>query len=258
MVAAENALLHQSGLHSDGWGLAYYQQGCPHLIKSPTSAFEDHLFARLSKRISSETVVAHLRKSTLGCVAATNTHPFQYGRWIFAHNGNIRNFSKLESKICRTIGAPFNDYRLGATDSELIFYFLIARLHQQNLLSHANARRDAIVTELATALKELQKIIGPHSRKDGSCDQTYLSIILTDGDFFFAYQGGKKLYYNLGADLRNASRSPNPLLGQPTYHPELLEVSSEPTDNHSYWRSLEPGECVYIDSTMNCTVARIG
>lgn len=258
MVAAENALLHQSGFHSDGWGIAYYQQGCPHLIKSPSSAFEDHLFARLSQRITSETVVAHLRKSTLGRVAATNTHPFQYGRWIFAHNGNIRHFSKLESSICREVCSPFCEYRLGATDSELIFYFLLARLHEKGLVESVGAASEDVVTELSQALTELQKIIGPHSRTDGPCDQTYLSFILTDGDLFFAYQGGKPLFYNLGEDFRTVGRpSPGPLK-TPSFQAEMLEVSSEPTGTAGYWRALEPGECIAIDSSMKCTVARIG
>lgn len=257
MIAAENALLHQSGSHSDGWGLAYYQQNCPHLIKSPASAFEDHLFARLSQRVASDTVIAHLRKSTMGCVAATNTHPFQYGRWIFAHNGNVRHFIKWQPEISRAICEPFRQYRLGDTDSELIFYFLLARLEQKQLLDLPAGATAAVVAELATGLKDLQKIIGPHSVVDGDPDQTYLSFLLTNGEFFFAYQGGKCLYYNLGTDLR-AMRSKNPAHGRSGTQVDKVEVSSEPTDTHGYWRALKPGECVFVDKTMNFTVARIG
>lgn len=248
MIAAENALLHQSGWHSDGWGLAYYQQGCPHLIKSPTSAFEDHLFARLANRVASETVVAHLRKSTMGCIAATNTHPFQFGRWIFAHNGNIRQFRRFEAEIGRAIDEPFRQYRLGDTDSELIFYFLLARLNRAELLERPSGA--AVVNELAAGLNDLQKIIGRHVTVDGDSDQTYLSLILTDGNIFFAYQGGKRLYYNLGADLRVGSAQPE--------HVAKLEVSSEPTEPKGFWRALNPGECVAVDKTMHVTVQRIG
>lgn len=248
MIAAENALLHQSGWHSDGWGMAYYQQGCPHLIKSPTSAFEDHLFARLANRVASDTVVAHLRKSTMGCIAATNTHPFQFGRWIFAHNGNIRHFRRYESQISRAIAEPFRQYRLGDTDSELIFYFLLARLSRADLLERPIA--SAVVSELASGLNDLQKTIGRHSDVDGDADQTYLSLILTDGNVFFAYQGGKRLYYNLGADLRVGHAHPEPVA--------KLEVSSEPTEPQGFWRALKPGECVAADKTLHVTVQRIG
>lgn len=258
MVAAENALLQQSGHHSDGWGIAYYQQNCPHLIKSPTSAFEDHLFARLSKRVASDTVVAHLRKSTMGSVAATNTHPFQFGRWIFAHNGNIRHFRKLESQISRGIAEPFRGYRLGDTDSELLFYFLLARLAQKQLLDLPGGSSEPVVAELSCALKDIQKIIGPHATIDGDSDQTYLSLILTNGDFFFAYQGGKRLFYDIGCE-RSAMEPPlsQRRIHVPSVAVEKLEVSSEPTGSTGYWRALKPGECVFIDSRMSFSVARI-
>ena len=90
LVSADNAIGVQSAHHPDGWGVAYYVGGAPHLVKSAASAVSDRIFQRVSGVVASDTVVAHVRKATHGELSPLNAHPFQYGRWIFAHNGNIR------------------------------------------------------------------------------------------------------------------------------------------------------------------------
>jgi glutamine amidotransferase len=79
LLSAENALSVQSGSHPDGWGVAYYQGGFPHLIRSPSTAYNDAVFAHVSGVVASETVVAHIRKATQGALTQLNTHPFQFG-----------------------------------------------------------------------------------------------------------------------------------------------------------------------------------
>ena len=74
LVEADNALLHQSNFHSDGWGVAYYVANAPHLVKSTSAAVEDSLFKKVSGIVSSETVLAHLRKATQGELCITNIH----------------------------------------------------------------------------------------------------------------------------------------------------------------------------------------
>ncbi|MEO0323985.1 MAG: class II glutamine amidotransferase, partial [Myxococcota bacterium] len=92
LVAADNALGRQSAGHPDGWGVAYYVDGAPHLTRSPGHALSDALFHRVSGVVSSETVLAHVRKATQGPKTVLNCHPFQYGRWVFAHNGDLPRF----------------------------------------------------------------------------------------------------------------------------------------------------------------------
>ncbi len=103
MMEADNALLHQSNFHPDGWGVAYYVAGAPHLIKSTSAAVECSLFQKVSGIVASKTVIAHIRKATQGELCITNAHPFQYGKWIFAHNGNIANFAEHRDTIIEQI-----------------------------------------------------------------------------------------------------------------------------------------------------------
>ena len=103
LVSADNALVSQSERHPDGWGVAYYREGAPHLVKAPHSALACSLFQRVSGVVTSETVVAHLRKATQGELSVINTHPFQYGPWVFAHNGNLKGFATARAALAQAL-----------------------------------------------------------------------------------------------------------------------------------------------------------
>ncbi|MFT5430271.1 MAG: putative glutamine amidotransferase, partial [Myxococcota bacterium] len=99
LASAENALGVQSTKHPDGWGVAYYVGGAPHVIKSYEPAHESRLFERVSGIVASETVLAHVRQATVGERTVLNSHPFQYGRWIMAHNGDVRGYAEVKDDL---------------------------------------------------------------------------------------------------------------------------------------------------------------
>ncbi len=121
LLAAENALGVQSSGHPDGWGVAFYVDGAPHLTRSPTTAFGDKMFHRLSGVVSSQTVLAHVRKATQGGHNVFNCHPFQHGRWVFAHNGDIPNFEERRTSLLAEVAPGLRRFILGETDSEVLF-----------------------------------------------------------------------------------------------------------------------------------------
>lgn len=91
LLAAENAIAVQSSRHRDGWGLAFYLGNrIPHTIKSALPANADNIFSKVSGVVASETVLAHIRQATTGDKNILNSHPFQHGNWVFAHNGTRR------------------------------------------------------------------------------------------------------------------------------------------------------------------------
>src|SRR5690606_12943309 len=124
LLAADNALGVQSNQHPDGWGVAFYVDGAPHVTRSPLTALGDMLFHRLSGVVSSQTVLAHVRKATQGQINVLNCHPFQYGRWTCAHNGDIPNFDAKRELLLAEIAPRLRTFVLGDTDSEVIFYML--------------------------------------------------------------------------------------------------------------------------------------
>src|SRR5438105_943040 len=89
-----NALRVQSREHPDGWGLGWYEGAEPHVVRSLTPAHGDQEFEKLSQYVHAQTILAHVRKASIGRVAMENTHPFQRGRWLFAHNGTLPVWEK--------------------------------------------------------------------------------------------------------------------------------------------------------------------
>src|SRR4029453_4002751 len=115
LLAAENALGKQSNEHPDGWGVAFYVDGSPHIPRSPKSPPGAPLFSRLSGVVSSETVLAHVRRATQGTKTVLNCHPFQYGRWAFAHNGDIPEFDRHRTALLAEVAQNLRRYVLGDT-----------------------------------------------------------------------------------------------------------------------------------------------
>ena len=128
LLQADNALGLQSKDHPDGWGVAHYIDTAPHVIRSSQTAISDNLFHRVSGVVASETVLAHVRKATQGVKSVLNCHPFQYGRWVFAHNGDISNFETCREKLVQLISPHLRRFILGDTDSEVIFHLFLSEL----------------------------------------------------------------------------------------------------------------------------------
>lgn len=139
LIHAQNALLHQSRrdktgkTHPDGWGMAYYIDSKPELVRREFSAFEDLHFAETAERIYSETVVAHVRRATVGKASLVNTHPFSLGVWTFAHNGTVWGFEELEERIVVETDPQFSSHRRGTTDSEASFLWLLSRMKEAGI-----------------------------------------------------------------------------------------------------------------------------
>lgn len=85
LIHPQNALMQQSRrdleeLHSGhGWRVADYSGGVLLIEQQIWAAFHGEHF--------SITVLAHVRRAAVGHTSIENTHPFQHGRWIFAHSG---------------------------------------------------------------------------------------------------------------------------------------------------------------------------
>ena len=256
LIEADNAILQQSSFHPDGWGVAYYVANAPHLIKSTSTAMEDSLFKKVSGIVSSETVIAHLRKATQGELCITNAHPFQYGRWVFAHNGNIEGFHDKREALLSLILPKLRRFILGNTDSEMLFYLLLSRLSRRIDLHRHGCDLDELAEAVTDTVELLTDLVGPyHLDNDGPPTKTYLTFLLTDGKVMLAHQGGKTLYYSF-YKTRCAVRDSCPSYAQECEQPTRsgyvnhLIFSSEPIKSENVWIKAEPGQIVGVDWNM--------
>ena len=112
LVKRDRSLIDQS-LHSregatttngDGFGVGWYDDGgSPRLYRSVHPAWNDRNLRELAAGISSHLFLAHIRASTGTAIQETNTHPFRHGRWLWMHNGLVREFARVKRELVLAI-----------------------------------------------------------------------------------------------------------------------------------------------------------
>ncbi|MBI3202185.1 MAG: class II glutamine amidotransferase [Myxococcales bacterium] len=256
LLAAENALGKQSNRHPDGWGVAFYVDGSPHVTKSAELALGDQLFHRLSGVVASETVLAHVRRATQGDKSVLNCHPFQYGRWVFAHNGDIPEFARHRDALVAEIQPKLRRFLLGDTDSEVVFLIFLSHLSEHGPLSRRHTVDD-VSSALRAAILRVRAIADTHAEKRAS-----LTLMVTDGDTMVATAGGKELYWS-SYKQRCADRDSCASLSAECEAPSRTGfvnhfiLSSEPLHGENVWEKLEDGEVIGVDFRMRVTRTHI-
>ncbi len=258
LVAADNALGQLSDMHPDGWGVAYYVDGAPHVTRSPVSAITDQIFHRVSGIVASETVIAHVRRATVGALSVLNCHPFQYGRWTFAHNGEIHEFETHRARVRSEVAPRLRRYILGETDSEAAFFLFLTHLSRFGPLSNRFG-----VEEVVEALRETVAQIRDLCDGADPGSQALLTFIVTDGSTMAATQGGKELHWST-YKTRCGDRESCPNLSAECEAPtetgfvNHLIFSSEPIAGENVWHAMEPGEVVGVDWRMRLHRGHLG
>lgn len=145
--------------HGDGWGVAFYEDKDVRLIKDVGEAKKSDWVHLIKKEhILSHDVIAHIRKSTVGKVSYSNTHPFireLFGRvHTFAHNGTLVGIDeKFKTK---------NFHPVGSTDSEKAFCLLMDRMmelwHGHHDLIPALTNRIELIEEFSKEMRQLGPI----------------------------------------------------------------------------------------------------
>lgn len=241
----------QSEEHPDGWGVAYYLSEMPHLIKSADRALNDKIFRRVSGVVASETVLAHLRKATVGELNILNSHPFQHGRWVLAHNGEINNFAESRFDLKNRIAPKLRRYILGDTDSEVFFFLFLTHLSQRADLQRRGTPVEEIVGALTESINQVRELSDGYTPEERSL----LSILVTDGATMVGICWGRPLFYSTFKkeclDRDNcAFFAPECEAPPDSGFVKHLLVSSEPLQGENVWSELGIGGIVAVDWRM--------
>jgi glutamine amidotransferase len=257
LLAAENALGVQSTFHPDGWGVAFYIDGAPHVTRSPSTALGDALFHRLSGVVASETVLAHVRKATQGDKTVFNCHPFQHGRWVFAHNGDIPNFDAVRPALLELVDQRLRRFVMGDTDSEVVFFVFLSELGR----AAGAGQRPELLHAMAALRSTVKRVRDVCDGRPG-VDAALLTLMATDGENLVATHGGKDLFFST-YKTRCPDRDHCPSLSAVCEAPSQsgvvnhFIVSSEPLQGDNVWLPLEPGDLVGVDSRMHVTKSHL-
>jgi predicted glutamine amidotransferase len=135
LLEPEHSLIDQS-LHArmgvettngDGFGVGWYCDSPePGLYRSVIPAWNDRNLRELAAHVSSRLYLAHIRASTGTAVQQTNCHPFRHGRYLWMHNGQIREFSTIRRELTLAVDSNLFPFIGGSTDSELMFFLALS------------------------------------------------------------------------------------------------------------------------------------
>lgn len=262
LVHAQNALLLQSRSdmtgrsHADGWGLASYHEGLLVVEHRESAAFEDLQFSETAERIYAETVVAHVRRATVGGASTVNTHPFRFGRWVFAHNGTVAAFDALGGELARETAPALQRHRRGTTDSEQAFLWLLTRMEHEGLdLDEAPTDVRRLAAVVGESVAELD---ARSEEASGKTRASKLNFLVTDGELLIVSRLRNSLHFLERDGVRDCE-----ICGIPHVHHDserryrAVAVASEPI-THETWREVPDAHLVAVDRGLAVEVRPLG
>jgi predicted glutamine amidotransferase len=236
---APRSLAALSREHRDGWGIAVYDaaRAIWQLDKGTACAGEDERFHALAIGARGELLVSHIRQKTIGDTSLVNTHPFERGRWIFAHNGTVHDLAWLRAGV-----SPERDAEIaGDTDSELLFAWILTRLDEVGSGdAKASAVTDRAIGAAARAARERPGF--------GA-----FNFLLSDGSTTYAHRYGRSMFLlerHPEDVVVESRRSRDGTILETPWSPRRSAVfvaSERMTDEP--WQSIEDGTLLVIERT---------
>jgi predicted glutamine amidotransferase len=130
---------------------------------------------RLSEKIRSSCIFAHVRAATSGLlVSDVNCHPFQHGKLLWMHNGQIGPIDKIRRRMRDSLSDEHYDIILGTSDSEHSFAVFLEELGEN--------KENPTMEEMEEALVATIKKILAWSREVDDNSPNYLNFAVTDGE----------------------------------------------------------------------------
>lgn len=253
LIEAENALGQQAAMHPHGWGLGYFVDQDAYILKSDDAAHTSERFRLASSRLRSHTLVAHVRRATVGGRDYLNSHPFRFGRWVFAHNGTVFDFDEhFKDWMLEQIPEPRRSLILGTTDSEHTFHYLLSALAEAGMDPKGHEPPDC--SRAAEVLQRAVDAIYQRSADCGTSDWPILNFILTNGEVFFAQRAGKGLWFAtqkfVCGDFAICPVQDKVCMAaaRPEAPVNHLIVTSEPIGVEDRWETLRQGQMVWLDA----------
>ena len=112
--------------NGDGFGIGWYGVGdTPGVFHSVEPAWNDRNLKDLARHLVAPLVFAHIRASTGGAIQQTNCHPFRHGKWLWMHNGLIRDFAAVKRDLEFAVDPSLYPEIEGSTDSEVFFHLAL-------------------------------------------------------------------------------------------------------------------------------------
>jgi len=221
-------------LQGDGWGIGFYENGCPIVVKSEKPVYIEHEnFSSMVRRAKSRIILAHIRRASNPrglprekIISKENSQPFTYGKYIFAHNGTIT----IPDEVAESLEGWKHKIR-GLNDSEVYFWFIMKELAEGFDLPVALKNFEETLEDLWMETRERH----PDKRRP----YVGLNCVISDGENLYAYCR----YGENDRDRRSLCFGDQPVFEMSySLSKEKLVIASEKTNRKEDWKPLRSGE----------------
>ncbi len=223
-----------STTNGDGFGVGWYgAEEAPGLYKSVRPAWNDANLRSISSHVRSGLFLAHVRATTGSPVQRSNCHPFQHGRWLFAHNGEIRGLRDLKRDLVLAVDPVFFPEIEGTTDTEIMFYLALTLGLEADPVG-AVARMAGLVEHLG--------------RRQGIEHPIVMTVGVSDGEriFAFRYSSDRQSHTLYHSESMEALHDLDPATRK--FSDDARLVVSEPlTELSTEWVEIPESTSVIVD-----------
>jgi glutamine amidotransferase len=219
--------------NGDGFGIGWYdQEERPGVFRSVEPAWNDRNLRELSEHLVSPLVFAHIRASTGGAIQQSNCHPFRVGRWLWMHNGLIRNFAAVKRDLVLAVDPSLYPQIEGSTDSEVFFHLALSL---------------GLDDDPVGAVERAVGFIEETGHRHGVEYPVQMTVATTDGTRVWAFRyssehNSRSLYFSTAVTALRQLYPDNPVIGALSEEARL--VVSEPLgDLPGAWNEVPESTC---------------
>src|SRR5215216_3349117 len=160
--------------NGDGFGIGWYGEADgPAVFKSIDPAWNDQNLREIAGRIRTPLLFAHIRASTGTPVQRSNCHPFRHGRWLWMHNGAIRDFHTVKRDLAFAVDPSLYPSIEGSTDTEVFFYLALSF---------------GLEDDPVTAVERAVGLIEAVGRRHGVAHPIQMTVATTNGEQLWAFR----------------------------------------------------------------------
>jgi glutamine amidotransferase len=160
--------------NGDGFGVGWYgaaDRTTPARYRSVSPAWNDLNMREIADHVESPLFLAHIRAAVGSPVQQTNCHPFRYQRWLFVHNGLIKDMRSLRRDLLLDVEPSLFPGIAGSTDSELLFHLALGF---------------GLEDEPLRAMERAVGLVEDRARGQGIDDPVQMTIGISDGERLWA------------------------------------------------------------------------
>lgn len=244
---SKNSKMRATPLNGDGFGIGWYPEHDdiePATFVSIEPAWSNRNLIQLATKVQTQHFFAHVRDASKDMpVSQANCHPFQYGRFLWMHNGRLDQFDRIRRVIINKLSDKAFNFIKGNTDSEHAFAMFLDELNFDE-----NASLSTLKQALYATIKKIMTI-----RHDVGADtNAFMNFAVTNKTFSLftrfnsheSYQPAS-LFYKTNSEEQDLAK-------------RLVVVSSEPLSiDKMEWLKVERNHMVILNEQKQVFIEKI-